>query len=790
MPAIRRAAVLGAGTMGSQLAALFANAGVPVLLLDILPPELTEEERQRPEARNRLAREGLERALRLRPPAFTTPERAKLVEVGNLEDDLPRIQECSWVVEAVVEDLAVKRAVLERVERYWKPGTVVSTNTSGLPVREIAQGRSAAFRAHFLGTHFFNPPRYLKLLELVPTEETDPEVARWVEEVACRLLGKGVVRAKDTPNFIANRIGTFAFLHTVRVMVEEGLTVEEVDALTGPVLGRPRSATFRTADLVGLDVLAHVARNASERLTDDEAREVFLLPEFLEEMIRRGWVGEKAGRGFYRREDGEILALDYTTLTYRPRRQPQLPAVEMARHIDDPGRRLRTLLSTPDRTSRFLERVLLGVLAYAAHRVPEVADQVIDVDRAMKWGFGWELGPFETWDALGVRALAERLERAGRPVPPLVQDVLRHGEGTFYRRRDGVLEAFAPLEKAYRPVSWPPGVIVLAERKAQGAVVARNAGASLVDLGDGVGCVEFHTKLNVLGEDALRMLQRALRELETHFEALVIGNQGPDFCAGANLALLLLEAQEGNWDELDQALRVFQQLTLAIKYAPKPVVVAPHGRTLGGGCELVLSAPRVQAAQETYLGLVETAVGLIPAGGGTKEMALRACERVPEEVEADLLPLVRYAFETIARARVSTSAEEARTLWFLREGDGITSNPDRLLADAKRVALTLVETGYRPAVRRRVRVGGERVRAALDAGLYNLRVGGHITEYDEHIGRRLAYVITGGAVPEGAWVEEEYLLDLEREAFLSLLGERKTQERIKHMLETGRPLRN
>jgi len=787
---IRRAAVLGAGTMGSQLAALFANAGVPVLLLDILPPELSEEEGTNPEVRNRLAREGLERALRMRPAAFTIPERAQLVEVGNLEDDLPRIRECTWVVEAVVEDLAVKRAVLERVERYWRPGIVVSTNTSGLPVREMVQGRSPAFRAHFLGTHFFNPPRYLKLLELIPTEETDPEVVRWVEEVAHRRLGKGVVRAKDTPNFIANRIGTFAFLHTVRVMMQEGLSVEEVDELTGPLLGRPRSATFRTADLVGLDVLAYVARHAYERLVDDEAREVFRLPEFLEEMIRRGWLGEKTGKGFYRREDGERLVLDYATLTYRPPKRPQLGSAEMVRGVDDPARRLRALLASGDRAARFVEQVLLGVLAYAARRVPEIADQVVDVDRALKWGFGWELGPFETWDALGVRDLTHRLERHGIPVPPLVQDVLEHGEGTFYRRREGVLEVFDPTQKAYRPVLWPPGVIVLSERKAQGAVVARNAGASLVDLGDGVGCVEFHSKLNVIGEDTLAMLHRGLQELGTRFEALVIGNQGPDFSAGANLALLLLEAQEGNWEELERAVRTFQQLNLALKYAPGPVVIAPHGRVLGGGCELVLHAPLVQAAQETYMGLVEVGVGLIPAGGGTKEMALRASERLPEGVEADPLPGVRYAFETILRARVATSAEEAQKLWYLREGCGITPNPDRLLGDAKRVALTWVEAGYRPGVRRKIRVGGERVRAALYAGLYNLRVGGHLTDYEEYIGRKLAYVITGGDVPEGTWVEEEHLLDLEREAFLSLLGERRTQERIRHLLNTGRPLRN
>ncbi|MDR5690056.1 MAG: 3-hydroxyacyl-CoA dehydrogenase/enoyl-CoA hydratase family protein [Armatimonadota bacterium] len=792
---IRRAAVLGAGTMGCQLAALLANAGVPVLLLDIVPTELTDEERRReltlshPEVRNRLSRAGLERALQMRPAAFTAPERAQLVTVGNLEDDLHRIADCDWIIEAVVEDLQVKQGLLERLERFWRPGVVVSTNTSGLPVREIAHGRSEAFRRHFLGTHFFNPPRYLRLLELIPLPDTDPAVVRWVEDVAGRVLGKGVVFCKDTPNFIANRIATFGFLHTVRVMVEEELTIEEVDELTGPFLGRPRTATFRTADLVGLDVLAHVARNSYERLADDEQREVFQLPPFVQAMLERGWLGDKSGGGFYRRTDGEVLTLDYRTLEYRPRQRPRLAGVEAVRNLEDWTRRVKAVLNAGDRAGRFLWRVLSGVLVYAARRIPEISDDLVNVDRALRWGFGWEMGPFETWDALGVREVAQRLEADGVDLPPLVRHVLDSG-GTFYRRSDGTLEVFQPAARAYAPVRWPEGVLVLRERKAQGGVVAHNAGASLVDLGDGVLCVEFHTKMNAIGEDIVRMLHQALREAERGFEAVVVANQGPDFSAGANLVLLLVEAQEGNWEELDLAVRTFQQLNQAVKYFPKPVVVAPHGRTLGGGCELVLHASRVQAAMETYMGLVETAVGLIPAGGGVKETATRVAERFPEEVAGDLFPLLRWAFELVATARVATSAEECRKFGFLRPGDGITLNPDRLVADAKEVALSLVRTGYRPPLRRPVRVGGERVRAALYAGLHNLRVAGHITEYDEYVGRKLAYVLTGGDVPEGARVDEQHLLDLEREVFLSLLGEPRTQERIRHMLERGRPLRN
>ncbi|MCL6499200.1 MAG: enoyl-CoA hydratase/isomerase family protein, partial [Firmicutes bacterium] len=686
--------------MGCQLAALLANAGVPVLLLDIVPTELTDEERRReltlshPEVRNRLSRAGLERALQMRPAAFTAPERAQLVTVGNLEDDLHRIADCDWVIEAVVEDLQVKQGLLERLERFWRPGVVVSTNTSGLPVREIAHGRSEAFRRHFLGTHFFNPPRYLRLLELIPLPDTDPGVVRWVEDVAGRVLGKGVVFCKDTPNFIANRIATFGFLHTVRVMVEEELTIEEVDELTGPFLGRPRTATFRTADLVGLDVLAHVARNSYERLAEDEQREVFRLPPFVQAMLERGWLGDKSGGGFYRRTDGEVLTLDYRTLEYRPRQRPRLASVEAVRNLEDWTRRVKAVLNAGDRAGRFLWRVLSGVLVYAARRIPEISDDLVNVDRALRWGFGWEMGPFETWDALGVREVAQRLEADGVDLPPLVRDVLDSG-GTFYRRSDGALEVFQPAARTYAPVRWPEGVLVLRERKAQGAVVAHNAGASLVDLGDGVLCVEFHTKMNAIGEDIVRMLHQALREAESGFEAVVVANQGPDFSAGANLVLLLMEAQEGNWEELDLAVRTFQQLNQAIKYFPKPVVVAPHGRTLGGGCELVLHASRVQAAMETYMGLVETAVGLIPAGGGTKELLFRFTRELAPYEGADPFAAVRRAFTVIGMAQTSGSALEARNLGFLRDGDRIVMNRDRLIAEAKAMVLALAP-GYLP----------------------------------------------------------------------------------------------
>ncbi len=794
-PPLRRAVVLGAGVMGSAIAAHLANAGVRVLLLDIVPSELTDDERrqgltlQDPRVRNRLAAAGLQRALQAQPPAFFIPARARLVEVGNLEDHLSRIADADWVIEAVVEDLQVKQQLLERVESHWKPGTVVSTNTSGLPVHQIAAGRSPALCRHFLGTHFFNPPRYLKLLEVIPLPQTDPEVVARVTAWGERILGKGVVYAHDRPNFIANRIGTYGFLLTVRLMQELGLTVEEVDELTGPVLGRPRSATFRTTDLVGVDTAVAVAHNAYRNLPDDDERDVFQVPDLLEEMVRRRWLGEKTGGGFYRRVDGEIQALDWTTLEYRPRRRGTLPAVETARLFDDPARRLRALLADQGTAGQFLWRLVSGVLVYAAKRVPEVAPDVVNVDRAMRWGFGWEHGPFETWDLLGVEETVRRLESEGRSVPPLVRAVLE-ADGRFYRRRDGRDEYFDPSAGAYRPVREPPGVIVLTRVREQGRVVDSTPGASLLDLGDGIACLEFHSKLNTIGEDTLRMLFRALEEVDHRFEGLVIGNQGRDFSAGANLMLLLLEAQEGNWDDLELAVRQFQRATRALRYSPRPVVAAPFGRTLAGGCEVCLPCARVQAAAETYMGLVETGVGLIPAGGGTTEMVRRTMARLPEGLRADPLPLLRWVFETVARARVSSSAEEARQLGFLRECDGITMNADHLIRDAKEACLALARTGYRPPVPQPIRVAGEAGLAALETVLYLLRTGGHITEYDEVVGRRLAYVMCGGRVPAGTEVSEEYLLDLEREAFLSLLGQPKTQERIRHMLETGRPLRN
>jgi len=782
--------------MGSAIAAHLANAGIPVLLLDVRPSELLDEERGRSltlehrQVRNRLAAAGTQRVLHTQPAAFFIPARAQLVEIGNFDDHLPRIAEADWVIEAVVEDLAIKQQLLARVQRHWKPGTVISTNTSGLPVHQISAGCSDEFRRHFLGAHFFNPPRYLKLLELIPLAGTDPEIVATVGHWGDRLLGKGIVYAHDRPNFIANRIGSYGFRKAVQLMLDLGLSVEEVDELTGPVLGRPRSATFRTTDLVGLDTVIHVSENAYRNLPDDEERDVFVVPPLFREMAARGWLGEKTGAGFYKRVDGEIYTLDYSAMEYRPRRKVTLPVVETAQVIADPAKRLRALVTDSSPAGEFVWRLLSSVLVYAARRVPEIADDIVNVDRAMRWGYAWDLGPFETWDLLGIAETTKRLEAEDRALPSPVRTVLERGEKTFYRLADGQRQYFDLAAARYRPAGEPAGVLVLSAIKSQHRVVATNPGASLIDLGDGIACLEFHSKLNTIGEDTIQMMSRSVEELQRHFDGLVIGNQARDFSAGANLMLILLEAQEGNWEELDRALRQFQRANVALRYSPRPVVAAPFGRTLGGGCEICLAAARIHAAAETYMGLVETGAGLVPAGGGAAEMVRRTTARLPEGVEADPFPLVRWAFETIATARVSTSAEEARALGFLREGDGISMNSDRLIQDAKDSCLALARAGYQPPLHQPIRVVGERGLPAIEASLYLTRTAGYISDYDAFVGGKLAHVMCGGRVPYGTSVTEEYLHDLEREAFLSLAGEPKTQERMRYILQTGKPLRN
>ena len=720
---VREVAVLGAGTMGAQIAAHFANAGIPALLLDI-----TRD----------VAREGLDRARALRPDPFFTPTTHTLIKTGSFDEDLGGIAKCDWILEAVVERLDIKQALLAKIESHRRADAIVGSNTSGIPIAALAEGRSAGFKRHFLGTHFFNPPRYLHLLEIIPTEDTDPVVVDAVLAFADRRLGKGVVVAKDTPNFIANHIGLFGVMQIFRALATGEYTIEEIDAITGPAIGRPKSATFRTMDIAGIDVLAHVARNLGERLGSADDRRHFDLPPLVEDLVRRGWVGAKSGQGFYKKTaDGEILTLDPASMEYRSKQPARLPSLDAAKSIENIGERIRTLVNGDDKVGRFLKATLVPTLEYAERVAPQIAHDPADVDDAMRWGFGWELGPFATMRSLG---------NAQQP---------------------GALGVLAAPSKN---------------------IVKKNPGASLVDIGDGVLAVEFHSKMNAIGGDTIQMLQAGVKEAAANFAALVVANDAVNFSAGANLMLLLLEAQEGNWDEVDMMIRAFQGATMALKHADVPVVVAPAGLALGGGCEIALHADRVQAAAETYIGLVEVGVGLIPAGGGTKEMLARAMESAPPT--ADPLRPVQGVFETIAFAKVSTSGPDARRLGYLRDADSISMNRDRLQQDAKAVALARVPEYVRPLPRCAIRVGGSNLLAALKLGVHLAWRAGRISDHDAIVGRKLAWILAGGDAPHATTLTEQQLLDLEREAFLSLCGERKTQERIAHTLKTGKPLRN
>jgi 3-hydroxyacyl-CoA dehydrogenase len=725
--------------MGAQIAAHVANAGVPALLLDLDAG---------------VAREGLKRIRTLKPDPFFTPAAADLIKTGGFDTDLSQLAGVDWIVEAVVERMDVKRALLERVDAVLRPGTIVTSNTSGIPLGALAEGRSETFRRQWLGTHFFNPPRYLRLLEIIPTPETDPAIVERMSAFADHRLGKGVVVARDTPNFIANHLAVYGVVSVLRALESGEYTIEEIDAITGPAIGRPKSATFRTMDIAGIDVLAHVAKNINLEL-----------PPIVAALVERGWIGEKSGHGFYQRRQTasgtEILTLDPATMTYRPRQSPRLPALEAARSIEHPGVRIKTLFIGPDKVGTFLRETLAPTLRYAAKVWPDIAYSIDDVDRVMQWGFGWEIGPFEIMDAIGPH--------------------------------DALGDVFPPGRSRFRDNGVPPGapdLQLLKTAKAQGRVVKKNAGASLVDLGDGVLAVEFHSKMNSIGGDTVQMLHAGLKEAAANFAALVVGNDAANFSAGANLMLLLLEAQEGNWDEIDLMIRTFQNCNQAIRSAEVPVIVAPAGMTFGGGCEITLHGDRVQAAAESYIGLVEVGVGLIPGGGGTKEMLAREVEHLPSS-GVDLLPFVQRVFETIGFAKVSTSAADAERLGFLRQADRTTLNRERLMADAKAFALERVREGHeRRLPRRAIPVGGDSVLAALKLGVHLAWRAGRISDHDAVVGRTLAHVLAGGALPHQTTVSEQHLLDLEREAFLKLCGERKTLERMQHTLKTGKPLRN
>jgi 3-hydroxyacyl-CoA dehydrogenase len=816
MKRIHKVAVLGAGTMGARIAAHFANAGVPTYLLDIVPQDAPPTGSDHGSDRNKIAAAGLDAAKKSKPAAFMDASLARFVTIGNFEDDLKKLAEVDWIIEAVVENLDIKRALLRKIESIRKPGTIITTNTSGLPVGKIAEGFSDDFRKSWFGTHFFNPPRYMRLLELIPTPDADPALIAAVSNFCDVQLGKGVVLAKDTPNFIGNRIGTFSVLNVMRLMQEMDLTIEDVDALTGQAIGWPKSATFRTIDLVGLDILGHVVGNMTTNVQDD--RSELKLPDFYRQMLDRKWLGDKTKGGFYKKvkssddKEDERLALDWKALEYHPRQKPKFAALDMAKNIEDTGARLRMLLGlegTPqkaDKAGAFLWSALSDLWTYCANRVPEISDSIVEIDRALRLGFNWELGPFELWDAAGVEPTVARMKKENKPVAANVEKLLAAGQKSWYAD-----DPKTPSGRKYWQLTtddWqllqvPPGVWSVTVAKKSNGIVKKNSGASVVDLGDGVACIEFHSKMNTLGADILSLISQTLKPNGPgdNFDAFVITNDATNFSVGANLMLLLMSVQEEEWDDVDLVIRQFQGMTQAIKFSPKPVVVAPFGLCLGGGTEISLHAPARQPHAELYIGLVEVGVGLLPGGGGCKEMLLRAVdgaaaahgkssgEALAGSVE--MLEAVKHAFETIATAKVATSAHEARALGFLTESDRISMNRERVLSDAKARALELVRAGYEPPVPRTdIPAPGESLLAALKMGVHLMRQGDYITDYEVKLGGKIAEVLCGGNVTPGTPVSEQYILDLEREGFKSLCGEKKTQERIQYTLKTGKTLRN
>lgn len=799
---VQKAAVLGAGTMGAGIAAHLANAGIPTLLLDIAPNELTPEEKSRgltlesPQVRNRIVNSLFEASKKLKPAPFMLAGNAKLITTGNFVDDIGKLAECDLVIEAVVENLEIKHRLFAEVEKHRRPGSVIATNTSGIPIDSIAEPFSDDFKQHFVGVHFFNPPRYMKLVEVIPGSATSGELACKISGFLDQRLGKGVVPAKDRPNFIANRVGTFGMMATVHEMLEQGFTPTEIDQITGKAIGHAKSATFRTSDLVGLDVLVHVNKNLYPAVPNDEDRDVFLVPDVIEKMLEMKLLGDKSGGGFYRKiknAEGktEILELDLDTFEYRPQQKTTFPSLEAAKQIDDLPKRIKTLVWGDDRVGQFFWKTASRMSRYAANRIPEIADTIVEIDNALKWGFGWEIGVFEAWDAIGVAESVDRMRSEGQPIPANVERMLASGATSFYRHEKGEHFYYDMVNGGYKAVPERPGVIVLKDVKERSGVIRSNPGASLIDLGDGVACLEFHSKMNSIGGDTVQMMNLAIEEVERNFLGLVVGNQGGNFCAGANIMMILLAAQEEEWDDINMAVHALQQAVMRIRYSSKPVVTAPYGLTLGGGCEIAMHGNRIRAAAETYMGQVEVGVGLIPAGGGTKEMTMRAMDAASKAPDADPLAFLKKTFELLGMGKVATSAQEAREFGFLRESDLISMNGDRLIADAKQEVLNMVASGFvAPVPRTDILVLGESALAAMKLALHMMKRGGFISDHDELIGRKLANVMSGGSANQKRFVSEQYLLDLEREAFVSLCGERKTQERIAAMLKTGKPLRN
>ncbi len=782
---IKKAAVLGSGVMGSGIAALLANVGIPVRLLDIVPGALTEAEAASgftlsdKIVRNRLATAAVHQLTKQKPAPLTTIKNLSLIEVGNFEDDLHQLADCDWIIEVVVENIDVKRSVLAKIDQVRKSSCIVSSNTSGISVNAMVKGCSESLRKHFLGTHFFNPPRYLQLVEIIPTDDTDDYFVRVLKQFIEEVLGKGVVLAKDTPNFIANRIGTYGIMLTIQEMQRWGLTVGEVDSLTGPLLNRPKSATFRTLDVVGLDTFSLVLANLTGSLPLEKA--ILTVPTFMQELTEKGHIGSKAGAGFYKKVGKDILEIDWKTGQYGPKTNYKSTAVSQAKQAKDYANKLQTLVEADDPAGHFLWSVLSGLFHYAATCASEIADDIVSIDAAMKWGFGWEYGIFETWDAIGLVDSVARMEAEGYEVPTWIKGMLGSGQYRFYQDDEHYFTPAGYMPKAVNEKELDITIL---------PVIKENSGGRLRDMGDGIAFLEFCSPNDAIGIDFMEMIVAAITEVEANYEGLVIGNTSKNFCVGANLALMLMAAQDDDLYEINQMVKKFQQATTAIKYCSKPVVSAPYQMTLGGGAELCLPAIYCQAASETYIGLVEVGVGLIPAGGGCKELYVRNLQIYGGAGVADLQKVAQKTFETIALAKVSTSAAEASETGFLRAGDGVSMNVAHLLYEAKQATCHLVTKGYRAPVKSKIPVSGEVGYAALTMGAQVLLTAGHISEHDFLIAKKLAWVVSGGNLPYGTEVDEQYLLDLEREAFNELIVTPKTQARMQHMLVTKKPLRN
>ena len=800
---INRAVVIGSGTMGGGIAAHLANAGIRAVLLDIVPNSLSPDEEKKGlqlesrAVRNRIVQTGWDRVVKSSPPALMSKNAANLVTLGNLEDDFAAISEADWIIEVIIEKLEPKQQLMERIEATRKPGSIVSTNTSGIPVNQIAEGRSDKFKQHFLGTHFFNPPRYMKLLEMIPTADTAPDVVQFMRHFFEERLGKGVVIAKDTPNFIANRIGTMGGAAAMRYVVEQGYSIEEVDALTGSLIGNPKSGTFRLGDIVGIDVMVNVANNLYSAVPDDESREYLLAPAPVQGLIERGMLGQKSGIGFYKTVKGEggtkeFWVLDWESGEHRAPREVDLPIIRQAKKQGDLPARLKFLVSQgEDRGGKLIADTLLPMLAYAARRVPEISDHLYDVDNALRWGFAKELGPFQMWDAIGVAEGVALMAARNLHVADWVTQMLAAGNTTFYRVADDAEQVFSPVTMDYEAVPQSEWALDLDELRANGKEVARNDSASLLDLGDGVLCFEFHSKMNALDSDINAMGMQAMELLkDERWVGMVVGNQGQDFCIGANIFMLLVAAQSEQYDQVDALVRQGHKLMMAMRYSPKPVVTAPFGRVLGGGAEVAMHGGRVCAAAETYIGLVEVGVGLIPGAGGVKEFVRRVITPAMKAPDADPTPYLQRVFEQIGMAKVGGSAFEAREHGFLTEADRIVMNADDVLGRAKQFVLDLAESGYLPPEKTKLYAAGRDGLATMRVGVWMMQQGGYISEYDAVVGNRLAYAIAGGDLSGPQWVDEEYFLDREREMFLELIREPKTVERIMFMLQNNKPLRN